>query len=341
MRAVVVSDERSLEIVNLPELESPRPGWVVVRVAYCGICGSDLHFLKSPLIPSGTILGHELSGTIEYVGAGVDTPKVGDQVAVLPAQRCEDDQCVYCADGASQRCIKQQSTSIGISIPGGFADLVEVPATSCFVLDSETSLVSSAVIEPLAVALHAVNVSKFEPEMPVGIVGAGPIGLLTVLLLRSLGAGPIGVAEPSAARRDLARALGADSVVAYTPQLFAAMGDAPEVIFECAGTSETPAESVAAVRPGGEVILVGVTDPLERSEISTFLWVIKEVTVKGVIAYTTEEFVSAARLVDHNEIDTSQIVTSVLPLEQANEAFEELRDDARQGKVLLCPDVNC
>lgn len=342
MRAAVVGSAGDIELAEVERSLEPRQNWVTVRVAYCGICGSDLHFLGSPLAPPGLVMGHEFTGIVESVGFGVTDLDAGDRVVVLPAERCpsREPECPSCKHGASQRCQRQQATSIGIVIPGGFAEYVEVPATSCFLLSAETSLRTAALCEPLAVALHAIGVSGFEPGIDVAVIGAGPIGLLTVAALRYQGAGEIGVAEPSAYRASLATSLGATVVVERATRLGASMSVSPEIVFECAGRAETPNEAIGLVKPGGEVILVGVADPAEMLEISSILWVVKEVAVRGVIAYSTDEFQAAVELIEDSEFDPSAVVSDVRPLSRANEAIAELMGPNDQAKILLSADAN-
>lgn len=342
MRAAVVGSADDIEFAEVKRPLEPRRGWVIVRVAYCGICGSDLHFLGSPLAPPGLVMGHELTGVVELVGAGVTGLDAHDRVAVLPAERCPpgEAECLSCAGGASQRCQRQQATSIGIVIPGGFAEYVEVPATSCFRLSDETSMQVAALCEPLAVALHAIGASKFEPGMDVAVVGAGPIGLLTIAALRFEGAGEIGVAEPSPYRAGLASSLGATVVVDRAARLGTSMSGSPDIVFECAGRTHTPGEAIGLVRPGGEVILAGVADPAEMLQISSILWVVKEVSVRGVIAYTTDEFRAAVGLIENPEFNPSGVISDVRPLSSAAETFVELLGPNDQAKILLSVDAD-
>lgn len=339
MRAAVVAENGAVELAEVDDNSSPLPGWVTVRVAFCGICGSDLHFLGSPLAPPGLIMGHEFTGLIEAVGECVVGVSEGDRVVVLPAQRCSetDEPCPACSEGASQHCARQQATSIGIAIPGGFAERVDVPASSCVRLGEEASLEMAALSEPLAVAIHAVNASRFAEGMRVGVVGAGPIGLLTVAVLKLRGGEAIGVAEPVSTRAEIALKMGATVVVNRASQLASSLGGAPAVIFECAGRPETPGECIGVVRPGGEVILAGVADPSEMLHISSILWVIKEINVRGVIAYTNEEFADAVKIIETGALNPEPIVSAVLPLEKAPEAFAELKAPNQQVKVLIAP----
>lgn len=341
MRAAVVGSSGEIEFTEIERSLEPRRGWVMVRVAYCGICGSDLHFLGSSFVPPGLVMGHELTGIVESVGDGVTDLDMHDRVVILPAERCSEreSECPSCASGASQRCQRQQMTSLGIVLPGGFAEYVEVPATSCFKLSAGTSLQVAALCEPLAVALHAIGASNFEPGMDVAVVGAGPIGLLTVAVLRYRGGGEIGVAEPSPYRADLASALGATAVVDNASQLSEAMSRSPEVVFECAGRANTPGEAIVLVRPGGEVILAGVANPAEMLAISSILWVVKEVTVRGVIAYSTDEFRMAVELIEDSDFDPSAVISDVRPLSRAGEAFGELMGPNNQAKILLSADA--
>lgn len=340
MRAAVINRENRIDEIELPEPEV-RAGWVTISVSHCGICGSDLHFLNSPLARDGLVMGHEFSGSVEAVGDGAAGLERGDRVTVLPAERCApdaDDRCVPCRTGASQRCVRQTATSLGIALPGGFAERVSVPASSCVHLPDDMPFEAGAIVEPLAVALHGIGMSSFEAGMCVGVIGAGPIGLLSLLALRALGAGKVVVAEPSQTRATLAESLGADVVLKNASGMSNMAGGPPEVVIECAGRVDTPSQAILAVRSGGEVILVGVTDPQDQLQIASIFWVIKEVTVRGAIAYTNDEFAQAVSLLAGRQVEIEPLITDIRPLADAQRSFDELSvAGSSQVKILLSP----
>jgi (R,R)-butanediol dehydrogenase/meso-butanediol dehydrogenase/diacetyl reductase len=196
-----------------------------------------------------------------------------------------------------------------------------------------------ALVEPYAVALHAVRRSRVasEPSLKVGVIGAGPIGLLTVAALRAEGATIVTVAERAEMRAELATSVGATSVVADAGRLATAFGgEPPDVIFDCAGSPVTPPLALEAVRAGGEIVLVGVVDIGQTLDMNGLLWIIKEVDVRSSIAYTDDEFAESVQAVAKGVIDPAVLVSDTRPLDAAQASFEDLAA-GRAVKVLLSP----
>lgn len=337
MRAVAFTSEGTLEVVDKPEPE-PGPTEVLVAVERCGICGSDLHMKNARLLPPGAVMGHEFGGTIVGTGAEVEGLSSGQRVSVLPAARCGT--CAMCRGGRSELCPTQMMTSLGLGFnDGAFAEYVRAPARSCVVLPETVSDAAAAVVEPYAVALHAVRRSAAARGgvSTAAVIGAGPIGLLTVAALRHEGVEAVAVAEPGPSRAATAERFGAAAVVDDARRVSAALGDAPEVVFDCAGVPATAPAALEAVRPGGQVVLVGVVNPGEMFAMPGTLWVVKEADVLSSLAYTDGEFAEAVEHIVSGAVAVDDLVSEVRPLDAAEASFADLARPGGPVKILLDP----
>ncbi|MEY2567580.1 MAG: (R,R)-butanediol dehydrogenase / meso-butanediol dehydrogenase / diacetyl reductase [Actinomycetota bacterium] len=338
MRAVAFTADGTLEVLDKPE-PTPGPHDVVVAVERCGICGSDLHLKAAGLLPPGAVMGHEFGGRVVAVGDAVDDIDEGQRVAVLPADR--DRTCAACEAGKDHLCGLQFGTGIGLGMhDGGYAELVRAPARSCFVLPEGMTSEQAALVEPFAVALHAVRRSRAaggRGAQTVGIIGAGPIGLFTLAALRREGVTDIAVAERNEGRAAIADRMGATTVVSDAAKLGAALGEPPEVVFDCAGVTATPPLALEIARMGGQVVLVGVVNPGDMLAMPGLLWVVKEVDVVPSIAYTIDEFAESVDAVAARAVDPDIVVSDVRPLEAAEQSFHDLVQPDGPVKVLLSP----
>jgi (R,R)-butanediol dehydrogenase/meso-butanediol dehydrogenase/diacetyl reductase len=223
---------------------------------------------------------------------------------------------------------------------GGYAELVRAPARSCFVLPEGMTSEQAALVEPFAVALHAVRRSRAaggRGAQTVGIIGAGPIGLFTLAALRREGVTDIAVAERNEGRAAIADRMGATTVVSDAAKLGAALGEPPEVVFDCAGVTATPPLALEIARMGGQVVLVGVVNPGDMLAMPGLLWVVKEVDVVPSIAYTIDEFAESVDAVAARAVDPDIVVSDVRPLEAAEQSFHDLVQPDGPVKVLLSP----
>ena len=334
MRALAYGADDSFAVVDRPDPE-PGPGMVVVAVERCGICGSDLHLKASRLLPAGAVIGHEFAGTIAATGDGVAGRRVGDRVAVLPMARCGT--CDPCRRGTDQLCLDQARTALGLGFnDGAFAEYVATHASACFSMPDAMTVEQGALAEPYAVGLHAVRRSRAGAGSTVGIIGAGPIGLMTLAALRREGVDHVVVAERSDRRAEVAARLGAEVVLGDANRLSTAFGPL-DVVFECAGTAATPQVALNEVRSGGEVVLVGVAGPMDPISLLGIPWVVKEVDFHPCFAYTTEEFGEAVDAVAAGALDAASLASDVRPLDAADMAFTELVQPDGPVKVLLAP----
>ncbi len=335
MRAVKVADDRRLVVVERPAPE-PEPHQVLIDVSYCGICGSDVHFRDVPdLFPPGTVPGHEFSGRIVTVGAGVRGWSPGDRVCVLPFGQCGE--CASCLEGNEQVCPHAVSNGVGLGTgrPGAYADQVVVDQRMLFSLPDSVDDRAGTLVEPLAVAIRAVDLARVVPDEPVLVLGAGPIGLLTALVLRNRGAKRAVVCSRNPARAERAAALGLDTVsLDDVPQNPPA--NAPACVFECAGTPAAAQLAVQTLRPLGRLLLVGLS--LTPLDLAAPPIVLKELEIRGVIAYRRAQFQAAIDMLASGAIPVDELITEVVPLTEAESAFQALTTRGnRHVKILLAP----
>jgi threonine dehydrogenase-like Zn-dependent dehydrogenase len=279
--------------------------------------------LRRPRTP---VRGTDVAGVVEAVGPGVEGLAEGDHVAIHPADPCGT--CPACLAGNTMRCSQTGPTSIGLGVrPGAYAELVAVGQGMCTKLPASLPLERGALAEPLAVALHGLRRSRFEPGMTGGVVGCGPIGRCSVLAARALGAGRIWASDLNPFRADLATKLGADE--AGSSALTA------DIVVECAGARGTIDLAVGATQPGGQVVLLAVN--IKGDEVYPFMWVIKEVDIVGCLGYSRAEFDEAAGWIAGGTVDVAPMITRQVSLEETDEAFFALLDGAPEGKVLVTP----
>jgi 2-desacetyl-2-hydroxyethyl bacteriochlorophyllide A dehydrogenase len=316
----------------------PKPGHVVVKVRYCGICGSDLHGYETGVM-SG-ILGHEFSGVIESVGESTKGWEVGDRVTANPNIGCG--VCYYCKRGETNQCMRLSAIGI-INAPGAFAERVAIRADTLIKLAEGTSFEAGALVEPLAPLVRA---TKYAVRLAdtVAILGAGTIGLFALQCSRLAGARAIYVTEPSKTRADAARKLGADQV--FNPKEVRAgeeivkltKGLGVDVAYECVGRPETIQEAERIARKGGKVMIIGecLTD-VPTNYAGVFL---RELDIKGIYDGSVQDFEQAAHLIDGRKIDVAPIVTDKIGLSEiAEKGFEVLlKPEKTSIKILVDPE---
>jgi 2-desacetyl-2-hydroxyethyl bacteriochlorophyllide A dehydrogenase len=340
MRAIAIAEDRSLEPVELPE-QPLEPNEARVQVAFCGICGSDLHMRPSPALAPGTVLGHEFSGTIGELGGDVQGFSVGDRVAVYPFASCE--QCPNCLRGDFHVCMEAATSGLGLGAnPGAYAESVVVRDSMLVPIPDELSLEDGALVEPLAVGLHGLNVGEASPGDRCVVIGAGPIGVMTAFALRARNIEDVLVVEKNERRQERMRSFGFDVVGlddVHTRVIDAFGGDLPDCVFECAGNPAAPQLAVELIRSRGVIVLLGVLE--EPVEISQLVLLIKEAQIRASFAYRRDEFEEAARLLAAGKLPTDRLITATAPLEKAQEMFDLLEDPATDEiKILLVPKID-
>jgi (R,R)-butanediol dehydrogenase/meso-butanediol dehydrogenase/diacetyl reductase len=337
MRAVTIAADRTLAPTDVEE-RPLQAGEARVEVAFCGICGSDIHMRPSEAIPIGSVMGHEFSGTVSEIGEGVVDRRVGERVVVYPFAPCE--QCPNCLRGDYHVCQEAAITGIGMGAnPGGYADSVVVRDSMLIPIPAELTFAQGALVEPLAVALHGIDIGEVSSGDRCVVIGAGPIGVMTTLALRARGIERVVVIERNARRQERMRsldvaALGLEDVHEKVIEAFE--GELPDVVLECAGNPAAPQLAIELVRSRGIVVLLGVLE--EPVEISQLVLMIKEAQLRSSFAYMRESFTEAIQLLLSGKVPGDRLVTETAPLERAQEMFERLEDPAtEQIKVLLHP----
>lgn len=326
---------RPLRVADLPD-PLAAPDEVVLRVAGCGICGSDLHITENPEpfgIGAGFVLGHEISGEVVATGSGVTTLAPGDRVAVVPMRGCG--QCARCRAGDPARCPEM------VLIGGGYADYVTVAARQCATLPADVALADAALAEPLSVALHCIVRSGMKPGDRVAVLGAGPIGLLVAFWARRLGAGHVVVADIHTHQRARALALGATDFALSGERLSENLADLcggpPDIVFECVGKRGLLQAATEAVRLQGKVVGIGLC--IGGDEWDPFTALSKEIDlIFSVFFHQRNEFGVALDALSSGI--PQHLITDRIGLSPVPQVFESLRHRTTQCKVLIQPELS-
>ncbi|MPZ24265.1 MAG: alcohol dehydrogenase catalytic domain-containing protein [Dehalococcoidia bacterium] len=334
MKAAIFEGPNHFEIRQVPD---PRPAEdeFVVRVDYCGLCGSDLEIYHGSgmVMAQGMILGHEFAGEIVEAGPGAARKRLGQKVAVLPALPCG--RCDLCTLGRGALC-RDSTPALGLKAAGGLAEYVAVPAASAIPL-GDLSTRAGALAEPISVAAHGVDVSGIQRGQTAIVVGCGPIGALTTQVLRALGAGVVIVSEVSSYRRELASRAGATVVVDPAEQDLRQVAReiagprGVDFVFECAGSPTGFTQGLSALRPTGTMVILSVgRQPMPLVPLHA---VVNEYVLKGAFAYT-DGLNGGLRLLREGLVDTDAVVSGERALDKTGEAFDEMAS-GRAGKLLV------
>ena len=340
MKSLVIHAAGDLRVEDRPG-ERPGPGQVQVRIATGGICGSDLHYyrnggfgpvrLKEPMI-----LGHEVAGHVTALGESVEGLAVGQLVAVSPSRPCR--ACRFCAEGLFNQCLNMRFYGSAMPFPhiqGAFRQILVAEATQCAPADGLTPG-EAAMAEPLAVCLHATRRAGGMVGKSVLVTGCGPIGVLSILCARRAGADRIVATDLGAFTLEMARRAGADEVInmAAAPERldrFAADKGHFDVLFKCSGAAPALAAGIAAMRPGGTILQLGLGGDMTLPMMALTA---KELALKGSFRFH-EEFFTAVSLMQKSLIDVTPLITQTVGLGQAMEAFETAGDRTRAMKAQI------
>ncbi len=325
MRAAVTTEDHGFEVVDLPD-PTPGPDELVIRVAACGVCGSDI--TAQPFAPPGMVMGHEFGGEIVAVGAQAGAWHEGTNVAVLPLLSCGS--CRFCRSGAVSHCA--QASYIGLGPAGGFAEYSCIPARHSFTMPAELPIRYSALVEPFAVGLHGVNSAEIAPGEDVLIVGAGGVGLTTLVWALRRGAARVTTVDPSLQRRDAAEAMGAGDVLASASEAEPAGYDA---VIECVGRPELLATCQPALRARGRIVIAGACG--EPTPIEPVTALLKELTIRYAVAYTIDEFREVVEAFGDGHIDPTPMIGRSFDLSSIADAFDAARNAQVQGRVSVTP----
>jgi len=342
MKALLLSEYNHLEIVDCP-VPSPGPRDVLVRVAACGICGSDVHGYDGSSgrrIPP-IVMGHEAAGSIAALGSAVTNFAVNDRVTFDSTVSCG--ACGYCLRGQINLCEKREV--LGVSCgdyrrAGAFAEYISVPAHIVYHLPESISFAEAALLEAVSVAVHAVSLAEVTPNSTALVVGAGTIGLLSLQALRAGGCSKVYVTDIDKSRLAVAKRLGATSALLaqaglLEPVMQLTNGQGVDLAVEAVGRNETVAHAISAVRKGGTVVLVGnvspeVTLPLQKV-------VTRQLRLQGSCA-SAGEYPRAIEWMATGAINVKPLISAIAPLEEGPGWFRRLHaGEPGLTKVVLTP----
>jgi L-iditol 2-dehydrogenase len=344
MKAARLYAPGDIRVDELPEPSPPGPGEVLLAVTAVGICGSDLHYYREGslggLAPEEPlVLGHEFAGRVEQVGPGVTLP-VGTRVVVEPGRSCG--QCESCEAGHPNLCPAILFCG-SPPVDGALRERMLYPARLLFPLPDGLTDAEGAALEPLGVGLHALSLVRLAPGGTAAVLGAGPIGLMLVLLCRSAGAAQVIVTEPVSHRREAALRLGATAAIDPGKEPVGEAirrltgGRGVDVAFEAAGAADTPAEAAEVARPGGHVVLVGIPAD-DRVVLSHAIARRKGLTVRFA-RRMKHTYPRAIALTAQRLVDLRPLLTHFFPLADAPRAFA-VADTCADGAVKVTITAN-
>jgi L-iditol 2-dehydrogenase len=349
MKALLLSEYKHLALTDLPT-PAPGAGEVLIQVAACGICGSDVHGYdggSGRRIPP-IVMGHEAAGVVAAVGDGATSYRVGERVTFDSTVYCGG--CEFCRRGEVNLCEHRQV--VGVSCgeyrrAGAFAEYVTVPERILYRLPDKLSFSDAAMLEAVSVAIHAVRVAEVAGDESALVIGAGMIGLLILQAARASGCSRIFVADVDATRLELARSLGADAVIESAGDSRESLtsrieeltgGRGVDLVFEAVGRPETVASAIDCTRKGGTVALVGNISP----EVSIPLQkvVTRQIRLQGSCA-SAGEYPQAMDWVAEGKIKVAPLITAVAPLAEGPSWFARLyAREPNLMKVVLDPRTN-
>ncbi len=320
MSASVIWDDPSGVALENREVRSPGPGELKIQVEASGLCGTDLHIASGeyPFARPGVTLGHEYAGRVVEVGPGVEAFGVGDRIVVDPNIPCR--VCSYCHSSRPHLCENPQA--LGVTMNGGLAEHSVVPITQAYRVPEGLPSEAAALTEPLACALHAVDLSGVRPGDSTLVLGAGAIGVLCAALLVAAGASSVLVSEPNPGRRERVREVGGEPV--DPESVSEAQAD---VVFECVGRVETMGTAVEAARPGGTVMWVGVAPQEAEVTVRPYEIFKRELTIRG--SYTNPYVMERSlALLASGRLNWETIVTHRYSLDDFEQAWTAHREGA-------------
>ena len=335
--AAYYEGERRIRIGSC-QAPPPAAGEAQLRVSHCGICGTDLHIYHGAMdarVRFPQIMGHECSGTVAALGAGVaraDLP-IGQPVTVMPLASCG--ACPACHAGLAHICYELRF--LGIDTPGAFQSHWNVPAETVFPLPEGLSLRHGALLEPLAVACHDVRLGEVAHGQQVVVLGAGPIGALVALVAREKGASVL-LSEINPYRLQLMRSLGFEALDPREGDLTAAVmartgGAGADVVFEVSGAPAAAASMTDLLRARGLAVVVAIYGQPAPLDLFRFFW--RELRMRGARVYERQDFQEAIALAAAGALPLDALISDTRPLTELADCFRELESGADQLKMLL------
>ncbi len=335
--------------IRLEEIALPIPDHdqVLLRIRRAGICGSDIHYFAhgycGAFVPTRPfVLGHEFVAIVDAVGSRVASPRAGQRVVVNPAASCG--HCEPCRQGRGNLCRKVVMLGSASTTPptnGAFADYVVVPAHQCYVLPDSISDSDAAMMEPLSVALHAVNRAGGVAGLKVLVCGAGPIGLLVARMANTFGATLVVVSEPNETRRELATRFGADATLNPLSEKYSDEGleishGGFDCVFEASGAAAAVRGAMQVAKRGGVIVQIGTINGNDVTLPVNDLMV-REISLLGTFRYA-DEFPVAIDLVSRGRVSLDGFVTATLPLTELANALHLAASDPQSLKVHVVVD---
>ncbi|MFI9724441.1 zinc-dependent alcohol dehydrogenase family protein [Streptomyces sp. NPDC052396] len=329
MKAALISEPG---VVSVETVEDPAPGprEVVVQVAACGLCGTDLHILQGEFAPRLPLVpGHEFAGEVVAVGSGVHELAVDDRVAVDPSLYCNE--CHYCRIGRNNLC--ERYAAIGVTTPGAAAEYVVVPAANCVRLPEHIRTEDAALIEPLACAVRGYDVLSASLAGHVLIYGSGTMGLMLLELAKRTGAATVDVVDINPGRLLTARELGCTNAVTSADEVERPRGW--DVVIDATGSERAIQDAIGRVARGGTYLQFGVADYAARATIEPYRIYNQEITITGSMA-VLHSYERAAELFAAGVLDPEIFISDRLPLSQYATALDRFK--AGKGrKILVTP----
>jgi (R,R)-butanediol dehydrogenase/meso-butanediol dehydrogenase/diacetyl reductase len=338
MRAAVFEETgRPLVVTDLPD-PSPGPGELVLRVRSAGVCGTDLHLsAEPPGVPPGSVMGHEFAGEVVAVGAAVTGWRLGDRACALPCIGCA--ACPACVADDPLACLRLRGIGLG-DLPGAYAEFVRVGAQEALRLPDALDYDAGALVEPLAVGLHALRAAALRPGDAVLVLGAGPIGLAVATWARQLGAAEVVVADHLPSRLALARAFGATAAIdgaddGALATITEVCDGPPHVVVECVGRPGMLQQCLQHVRRRGRIVVAGAC--MAPDTVLPAMACLKEAELRFVVAYSRQEFALALRLLAAGRVAGPAMITDRVGMDGFPGVFAALRAPTTQCKVMLQP----
>lgn len=338
MSAITAAYYRGNKSFAVEQTDAPAPaaGEAQLRIAFCGICGTDMHVFHGNMdarVGLNRIVGHEMSAVVEAVGEGVTNVRPGQKVVVRPLDHCGT--CPACTAGHKHICHKLKF--LGLDTDGAMQELWNAPAHTLHVLPDDMRLDHAALIEPVAVACHDVRLAAVQPGEDVVVIGGGPIGVLVAMVARDAG-GKVVISEVNETRLGIAKKLGFDTVNPLKADLKETIdartgGKGADVVFEVSGSQPgvDAMTSVAATR--GRICMVVIHAKKPQVDMFQFFW--RELKLIGARVYEPQDYEKAISLVANGAIDADTVITDVSPLGDIQAAFESLDASPTALKSLI------
>lgn len=336
MKAAVYHGPGDLRVEEVP-VRKLKDNEVKIQVKYCGICGTDIHIFHGdggccdvtpPLVP-----GHEFSGVVAEVGAGVKTVKVGDRVTGDPNDMCGE--CYFCKNGMQHFC--KNNIGIGTTVDGGFAEYVIMREKQVYKVSDELSFIEAAMAEPISCCLHGIDLCNIKAGDTVLVMGGGPIGMIMMRLAKNAGASKVIMSEPVEEKREQALKLGAtktiDPLHEDVEAVLAEYCENVNVVIECVGNVHTQADAVRFAGKGATIMYFGLAAPEESFPIRPDDIFKKElhITSSYINPYSFER---AIQILESGTVELESLITNVVPLDDIADVFTK-PEYRRTGKVMI------